>query len=79
MVAQVRDIDRKAVMISRRLTALSKKERKLIDRIKRLEKLLRALSTKIKENDCECGIKEDGTWSEKVFDNFGCSCDEAFN
>jgi hypothetical protein len=43
MVAQVRDIDRKAVMISRRLTALSKKERKLIDRIKRLEKYLKAL------------------------------------
>jgi len=51
MVAQVRDIDRKAVMISRRLTALSKKERKLIDRIKRLEKYLKALAVKNKAFD----------------------------
>tara|TARA_A200000159_G_scaffold24689_1_gene21885 strand:- start:1994 stop:2161 length:168 start_codon:yes stop_codon:yes gene_type:complete len=46
MVAQVRDIDRKAVMVRRRLTALSKKERKIIDRINRLEKYLRALAKK---------------------------------
>ena len=46
MVAQVRDIDRKAVMVSRRLTALAKKERKLIDRIKRLEKYLKALKSR---------------------------------
>ena len=46
MVAQVRDIDRKAVMISRRVTALAKKERRLIDRIKRLEKYLKALAVR---------------------------------
>jgi hypothetical protein len=46
MVSQVRDIDRKAVMVSRRLTALAKKERKVIERINRLEKYLKALGTK---------------------------------
>ena len=27
--------------------------------------------------DCECGLKEDGTWSEEVFDRYGCSCEES--
>ena len=43
MVAQVRDLDRRAVMTSRRLTALAKKRRKLIEEIQRLEKYLKAL------------------------------------
>tara|TARA_R100001460_G_scaffold10240_2_gene24212 strand:+ start:9 stop:143 length:135 start_codon:yes stop_codon:yes gene_type:complete len=29
-----------------------------------------------KEKDCECGLKEDGTWSDEVFDRFGCDCVE---
>ena len=29
-----------------------------------------------KEENCECGLKEDGTWSEEVFDRYGCSCEE---
>tara|TARA_R110002020_G_scaffold420113_3_gene629248 strand:+ start:440 stop:565 length:126 start_codon:yes stop_codon:yes gene_type:complete len=28
-----------------------------------------------KENDCECGLTEDGRWIEEVFDRYGCSCD----
>ena len=30
-----------------------------------------------KEENCECGLKEDGTWSEEVFDRYGCSCEES--
>lgn len=45
MVAQVRDLDRRAVMTSRRLTALAKKRRKLIEEIQRLEKYLKALKS----------------------------------
>jgi len=26
------------------------------------------------EESCECGLKEDGNWSEEVFDRYGCSC-----
>ncbi len=29
---------------------------------------------KEKEENCECGFKEDSTWSEEVFDRFGCTC-----
>ncbi len=29
---------------------------------------------KEKEENCECGLKEDSTWSEEVFDRFGCTC-----
>ena len=29
-----------------------------------------------KEENCECGLTEDGTWSEEVFDRYGCSCEE---
>jgi len=29
-----------------------------------------------KEENCECGLKEDGTWSEEVFDRFGCTCED---
>ena len=29
-----------------------------------------------KEENCECGLTEDGVWSEEVFDRFGCTCDE---
>ena len=25
-------------------------------------------------DDCECGLKEDGTWDDQVFDRFGCGC-----
>lgn len=45
MVAQVRDLDRRAIMTSRRLTALARKRRKLIDEIQRLEKYLKALKS----------------------------------
>ena len=30
---------------------------------------------KEREKNCECGLKENGTWSEEVFDRFGCTCD----
>jgi hypothetical protein len=30
-----------------------------------------------KEQDCMCGIDENGHWSDEVFDRFGCDCDEA--
>ena len=29
-----------------------------------------------REENCECGLKEDGTWSEEVFDRYGCGCEE---
>ena len=29
-----------------------------------------------REENCECGLKEDDTWSEEVFDRYGCSCEE---
>ena len=29
-----------------------------------------------KEQDCVCGIDENGHWSDEVFDRFGCDCDE---
>jgi len=29
-----------------------------------------------KEEDCECGLTEDGTWSDEVFDRYGCGCEE---
>ena len=32
-----------------------------------------------KEENCECGLKENGTWSEEVFDRYGCSCEEYQN
>tara|TARA_R100001126_G_C4790910_1_gene131827 strand:- start:416 stop:544 length:129 start_codon:yes stop_codon:yes gene_type:complete len=31
---------------------------------------------KEKEENCECGLMDDGTWSEELFDEFGCTCDE---
>ena len=34
-----------------------------------------AVKEKEKEKNCECGLMEDGTWSEKLFDKFGCTCD----
>ena len=46
MVAQIRDLDRRAIMTSRRLSALAKKRRKLIDEIQRLEKYLEALKSR---------------------------------
>ena len=27
------------------------------------------------EENCECGLLEDGTWSEELFDQFGCTCE----
>ena len=30
---------------------------------------------KEKEENCECGLMENGTWSEELFDKFGCTCD----
>jgi len=29
-----------------------------------------------KEQDCTCGLDENGQWSDEVFDRFGCDCDE---
>ena len=29
-----------------------------------------------KEEDCGCGLTEDGTWSDEVFDRYGCGCEE---
>ena len=26
------------------------------------------------EESCECGITEDGVWSEELFDEAGCTC-----
>ena len=46
MVAQIRDLDRRAIMTSRRLSALAKKRRKLIDEIQRLQKYLEALKSR---------------------------------
>ena len=34
-----------------------------------------AVKEKEKEENCECGLMEDGTWSEELFDKFGCTCD----
>ena len=31
---------------------------------------------KWKEENCECGITQDGKWSDELFDLFGCCCDE---
>lgn len=28
-----------------------------------------------KETDCECGLTEEGVWSDEVFDRFGCECE----
>jgi len=30
---------------------------------------------KRREENCECGIDEDGKWSEALFDKFGCTCE----
>lgn len=27
-----------------------------------------------KEENCECGLTDDDTWSEAVFERFGCTC-----
>jgi len=29
-----------------------------------------------KEQDCTCGLDENGQWSDEVFDRFGCDCGE---
>jgi len=29
-----------------------------------------------KEENCECGLTDNDTWSEEVFDRFGCTCEE---
>ena len=29
-----------------------------------------------KEENCECGLTEEGVWSDEVFDRFGCTCDD---
>jgi len=34
------------------------------------------INTMEKEQDCVCGIDENGHWSDEVFDRFGCDCDE---
>lgn len=34
-----------------------------------------AVKEKEKEENCECGLTKDGTWSEKLFDTFGCACE----
>ncbi len=30
-----------------------------------------------KEENCECGLMENGMWSEELFDKFGFTCDES--
>ena len=46
------------------------------------EKLIEVLGKFIKnegqykEENCECGLTDDETWSEAVFDRFGCTCEE---
>lgn len=30
----------------------------------------------VKEQECECGIDDQGNWSDNVFDRFGCECEE---
>ena len=27
------------------------------------------------EENCECGLTQDGTWSEALFDEWGCDCE----
>ena len=29
----------------------------------------------VKEQECECGIDDQGKWSDTVFDRFGCDCE----
>ena len=29
-----------------------------------------------KEENCECGLTEGGTWNEELFDRYGCDCVE---
>ena len=33
------------------------------------------LKMKDREENCECGLTEKGTWSEELFDEFGCTCE----
>ena len=28
-----------------------------------------------KEENCECGLTEEGTWSEELFEECGCTCE----
>ena len=32
-----------------------------------------------KETDCECGLTQEGVWSEELFDRYGCECDNMTN
>jgi len=32
-----------------------------------------------KETDCECGLTQEGVWSEELFDRYGCECDDMTN
>lgn len=29
----------------------------------------------VKEQECECGLDDQGKWSDTVFDRFGCDCE----
>ena len=29
-----------------------------------------------KEENCECGLTEDNTWSDEIFDRYGCDCED---
>tara|TARA_Y100000748_G_scaffold247817_1_gene212451 strand:- start:506 stop:640 length:135 start_codon:yes stop_codon:yes gene_type:complete len=31
------------------------------------------------EENCECGLRENGKWSEALMEEFGCTCDEDFD
>jgi hypothetical protein len=44
---------------------------KLIDRVPNMEKWI--------EENCECGLRENGKWSEALMEEFGCTCDENFD
>ena len=28
------------------------------------------------KDDCECGLDENGNWSDEVFDRYGCGCEK---
>ena len=31
------------------------------------------------EENCECGLTEDGSWDESLFDEWGCDCESMGN
>jgi hypothetical protein len=39
------------------------------------ESLAEKMSMNNKEENCECGLTEDNTWSDETFDRYGCDCE----